>query len=482
VKRDSVVRHTIMNLAGMGLPLVAAIFTIPVLIRHLGNERFGLLTLIWAVIGYFGLFDLGLGRALTQQLSVLIAHKEDSRIGGVITTSLLVMGGLGVVAGIALWLAAPPLVSVIKGVSDRQDAIAAVRAMALAIPFVVLTSGLRGILEARFAFAALNLIRVPIGLFTLLGPVAVVIWWSNRLAPLAMILTVARVIGCGAHVFFASPDLFKGRFDRRNLKPLLTSGGWMTVSNVISPLMGYVDGFIIGAVLSAGVVAYYTTPNEIITKIWIIPGALTAVLFPRFAQDIVRDSARSWSLFKRAVIAVFLVTLPIALALALFSSEILSLWLGKPFAAQSAPLLRLFAIGILMNCLAHVPYTLLQSANRARVTALIHCGIFPAFIALLWTLTRRFGVTGAAVSWLLRMGVDAGLMFYFGIRVIRRPLGPRIDTKLALAALVSIALFAAAFPHQLWMRAIVMCVGIAFAAYGAAVFLKPSGRTIWGES
>src|SRR5713101_8834257 len=92
-----------MNLAGLGLPLVAAIFTIPVLIRNLGDERFGLLTLIWAIVGYFGLFDFGLGRALTQQLSVLIARKERDRIGGLVTTSLAVMAGLGLMAGIERW-------------------------------------------------------------------------------------------------------------------------------------------------------------------------------------------------------------------------------------------------------------------------------------------------------------------------------------------------------------------------------------------
>src|SRR6266851_6804804 len=78
-KQRSVLRHTFMNLAGLGLPLVAAIFTIPSLIRKLGDERFGLLTLVWAIVGYFGLFDFGLGRALTQQFSVLIARDEQDR-------------------------------------------------------------------------------------------------------------------------------------------------------------------------------------------------------------------------------------------------------------------------------------------------------------------------------------------------------------------------------------------------------------------
>ena len=68
------IRHSTYNLLGLGLPLLIAVFTIPVLIKDLGDARFGLLTLIWAVVGYFGLFDLGLGRAMTQQLAVVFAN------------------------------------------------------------------------------------------------------------------------------------------------------------------------------------------------------------------------------------------------------------------------------------------------------------------------------------------------------------------------------------------------------------------------
>src|SRR2546422_7955265 len=62
-------RNTIWNLVGNGAPMVVAVFCIPILIRSLGRERFGVLTLAWALIGYASLFDLGLGRALTPLLA-----------------------------------------------------------------------------------------------------------------------------------------------------------------------------------------------------------------------------------------------------------------------------------------------------------------------------------------------------------------------------------------------------------------------------
>lgn len=471
-QQRSVLRHTMTNLAGLGLPLVAAVFTIPPLIRGLGEERFGLLTLMWAIVGYFGLFDFGLGRALTQQISVLAARREQERIGRLIATSLVVLVGLGLLAGFAIWATADWGVTQIKGVSERQDAVGALRVMGLAMPFIVLTSGLRGILEARFAFGALNLIRIPMGLLTFLGPLAVVDWWSSKLTPVAWVLTVGRVLACMGHAWFARRDLFAGRLDRSQLRPLLGSGGWLTVSNIVSPLMGYADRFIIGGTLSAGVVAYYTTPNEMILKIWIIPGALTAVLFPRFAYDVVRDPTTTWTLFKKAVSAIFLVILPIALALALFAHEVLSLWIGEAFAEQSAPVLRAFAAGMVLVCAAQVPFTLIQSAGRARATALIHCGIFPIFVTALYFATKRFGLIGAVGAWLFRVILDAVLMFYFAAQTMERSPSTYLHPTVVFGVAGTFLLFLAGALEPFWVRALLLGVGGILSVRAGLPYLK----------
>lgn len=159
-------RHTIYNLLGLGLPLVVAIFCIPILIDELGAARFGLLTLIWAVVSYFGLFDLGLGRALTQLLAVALTEGDSKKVGSLVATATGLMAALGFFAGCIMFLFAPWGVGLIQAVPDRQEAINAVLIMALAMPAIVLTSGFRGILEAKNAFGIINLIRLPMGLFT----------------------------------------------------------------------------------------------------------------------------------------------------------------------------------------------------------------------------------------------------------------------------------------------------------------------------
>ena len=408
-------RSVLFNAVGLGTPLLVAVYTIPVLIDGLGTARFGLLTLVWAVVSYFGLFDLGLGRALTRQLAVETASGRVERIGPMLGTAGVIMLALGVLGALLMAAAAPWAPRLISGVPDAGELTLAMLAMALALPAIVLTSGMRGVLEAEHAFGLVNLIRVPMGLFTFVGPVVVLWSIGPRLDWIAAVLAAGRVLACLTH-WLAITRVYRGRMPRLALqrefvRPLLSSGGWLTVSNLISPLMGYADRFVIAALITASAVAWYATPHELVSKLWIVPGALTAVLFPAFAAQSVADVAQTPRLFGRATAALFALLLPLTAGLALFANELLALWIDAAFAAQSAVLLQIFAFGTLVNALAHVPFTLLQGVGAARTTATIHAIELPLFLLALVWMTQAYGLMGAAAAWLLRICADTTLMF-----------------------------------------------------------------------
>ena len=78
--------------------------------------------------------------------------------------------------------------------------------------------------------------------------------------------------------------------------------GWMTVSKIIvAPMIIYLDRFLIGAIISAVAITYYITPYEVVTKLLLIPGALTGVLFPAFAATYLNDPATTKKLFNKGV-------------------------------------------------------------------------------------------------------------------------------------------------------------------------------------
>lgn len=419
------VRHSIYNVLGLGLPLVVAVFCIPVLIRGLGDSNFGFLTLIWAVVSYFGLFDLGLGRALTQRLAVILANETYKEVGPLVVTASLLMAGLGVVAGILMAALAPWGVDLIQGATNKQDVIDAVYWMAAAMPAIVLTSGFRGILEARHAFGVINLIRFPMGLFTFLGPVLVVEFGSTNLASIAAVLVAGRFVACGVHAWFAwrlmPIEHGKLTFHANLVRSLCVSGGWLTVSNVISPLMSYADRFIVGILISSSAVAYYATPQEMVTRLGIIPGALTASLFPRFSAHFAKPQADFKSTYYLSVLILGAIVLVPVLVLSIWAETILAIWISPEFASQSASVLVVLSWGMFVACLATIPYTVIQSAGHARLTALFHLFQFPVFIGLLYGLIGVYGALGAAIAWSMRNVLDAALLFYAARRYLRVP-------------------------------------------------------------
>src|SRR5260370_29918319 len=82
-------RKTVWNLLGGGSGKIVAVFCIPILIRGLGTERFGVLTLAWALIGYASLFDFGVSRALTQLVAKKLGVGQEREIPSLAWTSLV---------------------------------------------------------------------------------------------------------------------------------------------------------------------------------------------------------------------------------------------------------------------------------------------------------------------------------------------------------------------------------------------------------
>jgi len=451
-------RGTALNFIGLAAPLPLALAVIPVLLAALGEGRFGLLTLVWAVTSYFGLFDLGLGRALTLQLSVVLQQGRDEAVGPLSATALAAMGGLGLLGGASLWLVAPAAVGLIKDLPDPAEAVGALRMMSLALPFIVLTAGLRGMLEACRAFDLVNYVRIPLGLWTIAGPWLQVSFRAADLTEITAILVAGRVVGCLAHALLVRRRLpqLRGamRWRRRLLGPLARSGGWLTVSNLVGPLMGYGDRFILGAVLSASAVAFYATPQELTSKLWILPGALAATLFPTLAARIAAGDAGTPGLCRKALDWLILALLPPTLGLALFARELLAVWLSEPFAAQSALALQAFSAGMFVGGLAQLPFTVLQSAGLASRTAWLHVLELPVFIVCLAWAGGRFGVAGAALVWFGRSAVDAALMFVLAARGVRVGARPLFDGRTVGVVLLASAAFLGLLLPQAGLRAL----------------------------
>jgi O-antigen/teichoic acid export membrane protein len=417
-------RHIGWNLVGQLAPLVAALASIPILLAHLGPERFGLLAIGWMVVGYFGLFDLGIGRAMTQLVSARLATDDREGLPVLIWTGLVVMSGFGML-GVALImvLSEPAVYQWLKvPISLRSEALTSLYVLAPTVLPVVLATGLRGVLEANQQFKAINIIRIPSGVLMFAAPLLVLPWTNSLVAVFAVLLSVrCATLAAMYWICWDSFPLFRHfRFSRSVLPDLMKFGGWMMVSNLISPLLVQIDRFFIGAMLSLAAVTHYATPFEMVTKVLLIPTAITGVAFPAFSRLLAQRNAHdAQRMYRHSFGLICAAILPIALALGILAEPILYLWLQGSLPGESTVVMQILLLGIFANSVAHVPLAYLQGAKRADLSAKIHLAEAPLYAVVLAAAVTKWGIVGAASAWTLRVVVDALVMHAASIFVTK---------------------------------------------------------------
>ena len=414
----SIKKNITWNLMSNVLPFIAGIIFFPLIIKAYGNERFGILTLAWALVGYFGLFDLGLSRALTQIISEKISEKlSKAKIAQLIHTGFYLMWALGALGGFILFAISPFIANqFLKAPSNLyEESIVAFSYLAVSIPIVVHSSAMRGVLEALHLFKSSSLIRMIIGVGTFAVPYFASLFGATL--PHAILgLIGTRMMGWIFYwIAIRKTKILKPETKKLHkvwLKPLFSFGGWITLSNLIGPLMVYTDRFVIMALLGAGSVAYYVAPYEVITKMWAIPAAISGVLFPVFAKTYKNNIHQTSVLLKNGLHYLLMLIYPLILFAVLFAKEWMSFWLDSDFAAHGNYVVCWLSLGILLNSYAQIIYANIQGSGRADWTAKLHIVEVLPYLVILFFSLKHWGINGAAFAWFIRSLIDLlGLVF-----------------------------------------------------------------------
>ena len=409
-------RNTTLNLIGQIVPLLVGVVTIPFIVRGLGTERFGLLSMAWVVLGYFIILDLGLGRATTKFVAEALGKGETERLPHLIWTSLGIHILLGLMGGLLLATLTPILVEQVFKISPALigEARSTFFILAISVPIILASRVLRGVLEAGQRFDLVNAVKIPLSSLIFVLPV-IGILLDIDLPGIMFLLFVTRLCDTLAYLLFCLrvfPILRKiFSFESKTLRPLISYGGWITISNAVGPVLVYLDRFLIGSLLSMSAVAYYTAPYEVVSRISIVPASLVMVLFPVFSALGTTSKEVLTGLYTRSIKYLILIMGPLVLVLIMFAEEILKLWLGSEFAEKSTLVFQILAVGILFNSVARVPFSLLQGLGRPDITAKFHLLELLLYVPLIWFLVENMGIAGGALAWTLRVLLDTFLLF-----------------------------------------------------------------------
>jgi O-antigen/teichoic acid export membrane protein len=470
-------RATVLNLVGMAIPLAVGIVILPFLVRALGVERFGLLSLVWVLLANLAVFDFGLARTTTKFVAESLASDDRASVPRLVWTVVTLQAIIGLVAAVAFAAASPMLIDVFDvPPSLRAEALTAFWFLASAIPFMLVGSCFTAVLEGTRRFDLLNAVTVPCGAATIAVPLIVVSLGGNLAAMVSALLAIRVAAALASFLLSirALPML------RRVCVPSFAAtaemksfAGWLALATFTAPLLKYLDRYVVATVLSVSAVAYYSAASDTIERLWIVSTAAVLTLFPAFTTFRANGaSERTHAVFVLSVKALLIAVAPVALCLAAWAPVLLRLWLGAAFAEHGATAFQLLALAAPVAALTPVAAVALQAYGRPDVIAKLYILSVPINAGVVFALVAAMGVTGAALSMTVRALVEASFVLGIALRTLQLPVATFIEGVWRTAVLVG------ALAPLLWLAATALDdIGgqLAFAAIVLTVF----GIAIW---
>ncbi|MFW2002444.1 flippase [Acinetobacter ursingii] len=405
----SIAKNSFINIAGYLVPGVLSIPVLGYMARAMGGDLFGLFTLILSIVGYASIFDVGISRSVIREVAI---YRHDSEeVLKILSTSTVVMLFLGVLAGTLIIIFDSYIVDFLNvSLLVSNDFHRALILMSISIPFFLLVQVYCSLLEGHLEFLKLSIFKTISSSLIVAMP-AMMLLWNVSLYNAVLGLLIARIISFLLIIFYCKKYITKKalKFYKLIFYRLVKFGGWVAVSNIISPIISYFDRFILSNKMGSGLVGFYSAPSEAISRLSILPVAVAKTIFPMLSRgDVDKKNTK-----KISYLLICLSSVPLGLLFIYFGREIITLWLGHSYAEKSTLIFQILMLGFIFNAIAQIPFTSIQAKGNAKITSLIQVAECVPYIFLLLYLIDLYGLVGVAIAWTTRVLVDLLLLMFF---------------------------------------------------------------------
>lgn len=292
---DKLLKNGLYNAAAGAIRIGLAVLTIPVLIRLIGVEEYGLWTLTSAVVAMVNLAEAGLSTTTTVFVSQDISREDTESLSQTLTITFGAMLILATLAAIALWFGAEDLVNFFPKLENRQH-LAAVQALQIA-GLVVWTRLLQqviiGVEQAYQQYAAMNILMTLQSVASNLGLLVVAGLGGNTVG----LMQYQAIINLGilvAHIWFGWSlirDIKLHPVWSREKILVITSYSLMTwLASVGGVLFTQCDRIIIGTLLGTGVLGIYAAITNITMQINTLSALPVQPLLPAISSVMAKQS------------------------------------------------------------------------------------------------------------------------------------------------------------------------------------------------
>ena len=418
-------RNLIANYLGQGWTALMGLAFIPLYIKYLGIEAYGLIGLFAVLQAWLALLDMGMTPTLNREMARFTggAHSATS-IRDLLRSIEWIALGIATLVGLGIWAASGWLASNwLRAENLPIDTVAeafTIMGAVTALRFVegIYRSCIVG-LQRQVLFNAVNSV-----LATLrgLGAVGILIWVSLTIEAFFIWQGVISLLTLGvltSVTYRALPKAERsGQFSMPALRGIARFAGGMMGITFLALLLTQVDKILLSKLLTLSDYGYYTLATVVAGALYMITGPITQAWFPRLSElHANNQQAELITKYHQGAQLVSVFMGSAAIIMIVFAEPILQLWTrDAELASHSATLLSLLAIGNLLNGLMWIPYQTQLAHGWTGLTTRINIVSVAIIVpAILWA-TPRYGAEGAAWVW---VSLNAGYVL-IGIHFMYR--------------------------------------------------------------
>lgn len=408
------VRNSAANFAAAALPAVAMLVTLPLIVRFLGVEDYGVLTMVMAITGYFAVVDINVTAGSVKYISEYHAKRDLERVYQVVSFGALFYLVLGFVGAVGIYLAAPWAIAwLFELPPDKIElTIEVMRLAALGFLFGQLQVYLNSIPQALHRFDLTALLESFFG--TLIPVFSVFLLWQGYGLKE---LVVLRVAGSALHglilvavVLHVLPGFRLRRPTAETASKLWGFSGYAYLNRLAAMTYAQADKIIVGSLLGMSALAHYSVATQIIGRITGLTFRLTSVLYPAAsAMEARGEMDHLKRIYFTASRYITFLNGATILLVCLYGREILHYWMGPEFATEGYWVMVFMAVAMFVDSLTTIPSLLNDAFGKPRNTGIFALLRVVFATVMTYFLARNFDLDVVAVGQTL-----SALVFGFG--------------------------------------------------------------------
>jgi len=402
--------NILSNYAGQIWMAAMAVVFLPLYIRILGMEAFGLVGLMLSFQSISQLFDFGIGGAANRELSRRV--HEPARADGtrdLVRSSEVVIWLLAAVVGIVIWACSGLIADHWLHLQSLEQSTArhAIAIMGIAIALLWPSAFYSNCLSGLERQPALNVINAVFATLRYAGVVPVLFWLSPSIEAFLWWYAIVGVAQSVATAIVVWRKLPRGnrqaRWSSIELRGSSRFAGGLFLVGVLAMGVSQLDRLSIVSLRPLAELGYYTLAITIASGLGRMVLPMFNALYPRFSRLVAKNDEKGVrELYHLSNQYLAVVIAAVALVLMVFSREVLFLWTGNPaLAAKVALPMAILVAGSALNGLMNIPYALQLANGWTRLAMGLNAASLLLGIPFCLWAVPRYGITGAACLWLL---------------------------------------------------------------------------------